>query len=74
MAILEVKNVDYSYQDGEQKRYILNNISCEFEKGKLLLEDLRQFAIDNGEAKIISGRQEYFENLINRFIWDSEKF
>jgi len=34
MAVLEVKNVDYSYQDGEQKRYILNNISGKFEKGK----------------------------------------
>jgi len=34
MAILEVKNVDYSYQDGEQKRYILNDISGEFERGK----------------------------------------
>ncbi|HEX5154819.1 MAG TPA: xylose isomerase [Parafilimonas sp.] len=41
---------------------------AEFETGKLSLEDLRQYAIDNGEPKIISGRQEYLENLINRFI------
>ncbi len=40
----------------------------EFETGKLLLEDLREFAIANGEPAIISGRQEYLENLINRFI------
>ncbi len=40
----------------------------EFEEGKLSLEDLRQFAIDNGEPKTLSGKQEYFENLINRFI------
>ena len=33
MAILEVKNVDYSYQDGDQKRYILNDISGSFERG-----------------------------------------
>lgn len=39
-----------------------------FEEGKLGLEDLRQLAIDGGEPKVISGRQEYLENLINRFI------
>ena len=40
----------------------------EFEQGKLSLQDLRAFAIANGEPKAISGRQEYLENLINRFI------
>ena len=40
----------------------------EFEEGKLTLEDLRQFAIDNGEPAVISGRQEYLENIINRYI------
>jgi xylose isomerase len=40
----------------------------DFEAGKLSLEDLRQYAIANGEPKTISGRQEYLENLINRFI------
>ncbi|HWZ16394.1 MAG TPA: xylose isomerase [Mucilaginibacter sp.] len=39
-----------------------------FEEGKLSLEDLRSYAIENGEPKTISGRQEYLENLINRFI------
>ena len=39
-----------------------------FEAGKLSLEDLRQYAIDNGEPKLRSGKQEYYENLINRFI------
>ena len=48
-----------SYDNGKGK---------EFEAGKLSLEDLRQFAIDNGEPKTISGKQEYLENLINRFI------
>jgi len=41
---------------------------AEFEAGKLSLEDLRQYAIDNGEPKTISGKQEYLENLVNRFI------
>jgi xylose isomerase len=48
-----------SYDSGKGK---------EFESGKLSLEDLRSYAIDNGEPKIISGRQEYLENIINRFI------
>ncbi|MBC7948449.1 MAG: xylose isomerase [Chitinophagaceae bacterium] len=40
----------------------------EFEQGKLTLEDLRAYAIENGEPKVRSGRQEYLENIINRFI------
>ncbi|WP_066839037.1 xylose isomerase [Rufibacter ruber] len=39
-----------------------------FEQGKLSLEDLRAFAVENGEPAVKSGRQEYLENLINRFI------
>jgi xylose isomerase len=39
-----------------------------FEEGQLSLEDLKDFAIENGEPKAISGKQEYFENLINRFL------
>ena len=40
----------------------------EFEEGKLTFEDLRAYAIEKGEPATISGKQEYFENLINRFI------
>lgn len=40
----------------------------EYEAGKLSLEDLRQFAVENGEPAVISGKQEYLENLINRYI------
>jgi len=40
----------------------------DFTEGKLSLEDLRQYAIDHGESKTISGRQEYIENLINAYI------
>ncbi len=39
-----------------------------FEEGKLSLEDLRDLAAKNGEPEVRSGRQEYFENIINRFI------
>ena len=40
----------------------------EFEEGKLSLEDLRTYAIETGEPALKSGKQEYFENIINRFI------
>ncbi|WP_129715280.1 xylose isomerase [Pedobacter sp. SYP-B3415] len=41
---------------------------AEFEAGRLTLEDLRDLAAQNGEPQAISGRQEYLENLINRFV------
>ena len=34
MALLETKNVDYFYQDGDQRRYILKDTSVTFEKGR----------------------------------------
>ncbi|GAB3920125.1 xylose isomerase [Mucilaginibacter myungsuensis] len=48
-----------SYDSGKGK---------EFEEGKLSLEDLREYAIQQGEPAAISGRQEYLENTINRYI------
>lgn len=40
----------------------------DFENGKLSLEDLRAYAIENGEPAVKSGKQEHLENIINRFI------
>jgi len=40
----------------------------DFEEGKLTLEDLRNYAAEAGEPTQISGKQEYYENLLNRFI------
>lgn len=40
----------------------------EFEEGKLSLEDLRNYAVQQGKPDMLSGRQEYMENIINRFI------
>ncbi|MBS1575336.1 MAG: xylose isomerase, partial [Bacteroidetes bacterium] len=40
----------------------------EYEDGKLKLEDLRDFAIANGEPKQLSGKQEWLENIINQYI------
>ena len=40
----------------------------DFEEGKLILEDLRNYALANGEPRMISGKQEWLENLINQYI------
>jgi xylose isomerase len=48
-----------SYDSGKGK---------EFGQRKLYLEDLRNYAIEAGEPETKSGRQEYFENIINRYI------
>jgi xylose isomerase len=39
-----------------------------FEEGKLKLEDLRSYAVANGEPALKSGKQEYLENIINQYI------
>lgn len=41
---------------------------AEFEAGKLKLEDLRNIAAANGEPKQTSGKQEFYEQLINLYI------
>jgi xylose isomerase len=39
-----------------------------FEKGKLTLDDLRRIAVKNGDVTPLSGRQEAYEMLINRYL------
>lgn len=58
------------YKKFRRERYASfdNGAGKDFESGKLSLEDLRQFAIQNGEPGTRSGRQEWLENLINRYI------
>jgi xylose isomerase len=48
-----------SYDSGE---------GAAFENGSLNFEKLRNYATAHGEPAVISGRQEYMENLINRYI------
>jgi len=40
----------------------------DFEAGKLTLADLRDIAAASGEPETLSGKQELFENIVNRFI------
>ncbi len=39
-----------------------------FENGELSLEDIRKCAEEIGEPKVISGKQEYLESLINQYL------
>lgn len=59
-----------SYKKMRAERYASYDAGAgkDFESGKLSLEDLRAFAISNGEPELKSGRQELFENIINRYI------
>ncbi len=63
-----LENSDYKKLREERYASFKDGKGKEFEEGKLTLEDLKAFAIDHGEPKIISGKQEYFENIINRYI------
>ncbi len=58
------------YRKFREDRYASfnNGKGKEFEEGKLSLEDLRAYAIENGEPAVRSGKQEYLENIINRYI------
>jgi xylose isomerase len=57
---LKIREERYASFDGGKGK--------EFEEGKLSLEDLRNYAAEHGEPQTISGKQEFLENLINRYI------
>ncbi len=61
---------DGEYQKIREQRYSSydGGKGAAFEKGDLSLQDLRDIAIESGEPETRSGRQEYLENLVNRFI------
>ena len=71
-ALLTADNIlnksDFKQLRKERYTTFDNGKGKEFEEGKLSLEDLRTYAIENGEPAMKSGKQEYFENIINRFI------
>jgi xylose isomerase len=63
-----LENSDYRKFREERYSSFNSGKGKEFEQGKLSLEDMREFAIQNGEPAQKSGRQEWLENVINRFI------
>ncbi|MGV3528041.1 MAG: xylose isomerase [Flavisolibacter sp.] len=58
------------YNKFRQERYASfdSGKGKEFEQGKLTLENLRDLAVENGEPEMKSGRQEWLENLVNRYV------
>jgi xylose isomerase len=71
-ALITADNIlrNSDYKKFRQDRYSSfdSGKGKEFEEGKLTLEDLHSYAIESGEPEVRSGRQEYLENLINRYI------
>ena len=65
-AVLEKSD----YRQLRQQRYASFDTGAgqAFEQGQLTLEQLRDYAAQHGEPEVRSGRQEYFENLLNRYI------
>ncbi|MDD2965091.1 MAG: xylose isomerase [Bacteroidales bacterium] len=70
-ALIAADNIrsksDYLKLRAERYNSFDSGKGAEFEAGKLTLEDLRTLAIKFGEPRQISGRQEYFELIVNMF-------
>ncbi|GAB6394112.1 MAG: xylose isomerase [Bacteroidales bacterium] len=65
-SILE--NSDYRKMRAKRYASFDSGDGKSFEEGKLTLEDLRTIALRNGEPKQISGKQEWYEALVNLYI------
>ncbi len=65
-AILEKSE----YKSLRKNRYSSfdNGSGKNFEEGKMKLEDLRAYALEHPDATATSGKQEFFENIINRHL------
>ena len=63
-----LKESDYKKMRTQRYASFDSGKGAEFEQGKLTMEDLRKMAIENGEPKQISGKQELYEQLINLYI------
>jgi xylose isomerase len=59
-----------SYLQLRKERYSSfdSGVGKQFEDGQLSLIDLLNYAKEHGEVGLQSGKQEYFENIINRYI------
>jgi len=56
--------------DSKRRRYASfdDGPGAEFERGELGLVELAELAVDLGEPELISGKQELFEGLVNRYL------
>ena len=71
-ALITADNVleKSDYRRVRQQRYASfdSGAGQQFEQGHLTLEQLRDHAAGHGEPAVASGRQEYLENIINRYL------
>lgn len=63
-----LKETGYLKRREERYQSFDKQAGREFEKGNLNLEDLRKIAGELGEPELISGKQEWFEQLINWYL------
>jgi len=63
-----LQNSDYKKLRQERYSSYDSGAGADFEAGKLDLVALRDYAAANGEPKLISGKQELYENIINQYI------
>ncbi len=63
-----LKETDYSKLRKQRYASFDSGKGADFEKGKLKLEDLHEYASKNGEPKKTSGKQELFESFINQVL------
>ncbi|WDF67404.1 xylose isomerase [Sphingobacterium oryzagri] len=63
-----LQHSDYKKIRAERYASFDSGAGADYEQGKLTLENLRDYAVAHGEPALVSGKQEYLENLINRFI------
>jgi xylose isomerase len=63
-----LNNSDYKKLRASRYFSFENGKGKEFEDGKLSLQDLRNYAAENGEPKTTSGKQELYELIVNSYI------
>ncbi|MEZ4906458.1 MAG: xylose isomerase [Saprospiraceae bacterium] len=63
-----INDSDYLKWRNERYSSFDSGEGAKFEKGELTFEDLYNFGIKNDEPKVISGKQELYEQLINNYI------
>ncbi|NND05964.1 MAG: xylose isomerase [Saprospiraceae bacterium] len=63
-----LKKSDYVQRREERYSSFDHGYGKMFEDDKLTLEDLSEFAIENGEPAQKSGKQELMENLVNKYL------
>lgn len=64
-----LKESDYLNLKANRYKSFLEGKGMNFNKGKMTLDDLYNYAKANGEPKPISGKQEMLEQLINSYIY-----